>query len=300
MSIHRELLEFSKTRPVWQQDLIRRICTQPDISDDDLDQVLWNLKASHGLLDACPLSPVEEAHLSQRGTGDAPSVTLAAISDVQNANQLAANQLLPFALQGITLIYGDNGSGKTGYTRIVKQICRARRDRDEPVLGNVYKSSAGPAKAAITYILEGERREFRWEDGKSSPPDLSRISVFDASCASLYADHQNRIEFLPLGLDVMPRLGAACERLANRLQSEINVLASSISVPLPQQVSQSFAEALTGRFGSWYATNRSPPGSRNTRGCDLVWAPPGTATRSRKGATKALRACASCGSMQKI
>jgi len=179
---------------------------------------------------------------------DTPPVVLAAISEVQNANQLAADQLLPFALNGITLIYGDNGSGKTGYTRIVKQLCRARRERDEPLLGNVYKSSGGTAKATVTYIVDGEQKLFRWEDGKQAPSELSRISVFDASCASLYADHQNRIEFLPLGLDVMPRLGAACERLAHRLQSEINALAASISVQLPQQVQHSTAGALTQRL----------------------------------------------------
>jgi hypothetical protein len=64
----------------------------------------------------------------------------------------------------------------------------------------------------------------------------------------LYADHQNRIEFLPLGLDVLPRLGAACEQLAHRLQAEIDELSSRISVPLPKQIPQSYADTLVRRL----------------------------------------------------
>jgi hypothetical protein len=153
MPIERELLEFSKSRPLWQQDLIRRICTQPNAFMADIDQVLNNLKSSEGMADCTQLEPLKEEHLHQRGPNSPQHipVALGAISDVRNANQLAASQHLPFALKGITLIYGDNGSGKTGYARIVKQLCRARRDKPEPLLGNVYKSSRTPAHAKITY-----------------------------------------------------------------------------------------------------------------------------------------------------
>lgn len=114
MSIESELLKFAKTRPVWQQDLIRRVCTQPSISSDDITQVLANIKASYELAEPQEMNPVAEEHLSQRSAGQHESTKLAAISDVDNTNQLAAGQHLPFALKGITLIYGDNGSGKTG------------------------------------------------------------------------------------------------------------------------------------------------------------------------------------------
>lgn len=248
MSIERELLEFSKGRPAWQQDVVRRICTQPSLSGDDLDQTIVNLKASQGLAVEKALTPLAERHLSQRSAGQHLTTRLAAISDVKNANQLAPGQHLPFAVNGITLIYGDNGSGKTGYARIVKQLCRARRDKQEPLLGNVYQKPSGPAKASITYLVDEEQRVFDWEDGKSVPSELSRISVFDASTAPLYADRQNEIEFLPLGLDVLPRLGKVCEILAQRLQTEINALLTAVSVPLPQQIEGTTAAQLTRRL----------------------------------------------------
>jgi energy-coupling factor transporter ATP-binding protein EcfA2 len=243
-----ELLEFARTRPVWQQDLIRRICTQPDVSSNDIDQVLQSIKSVEGLAEAQETTPVAESHLSQRAAGQHLTARLAAISDVRNANQLAPSQHLPFALKGITLIYGGNGSGKTGYARIVKQLCRARRDKQEPLLGNVYKVPSGSARAKITYFIGDQQHVFDWEDGTSTPPELSRISVFDAACAPLYADRQNEIEFLPLGLDVLPRLGRVCEILAQKLQQEIIALSKSISVPLPAQTPGTNADKLARRL----------------------------------------------------
>lgn len=248
MSIESEILAFAGTRPAWQQDLIRRICTQPDVSSDDIAQVIANIKASQGLAKAQKMTPVAEDHLSHRTASQHATTKLAGISNVENANQLAPSQHLPFALNGITLIYGDNGSGKTGYARIVKQLCRARRDRQEPLLGNVYKKPTGSAKAKITFLIGEQQRVFDWEDGKPAPSELSRISVFDASTAPLYADRQNEIEFLPLGLDVLPRLGRVCELLSERLQDEITALGTTISVALPQQIAGTTADKLIRRL----------------------------------------------------
>ena len=69
MSMNSELLEFARTRPVWQQDLIRRICTQPDVSSNDIDQVLQSIKSVEGLAEAQETTPVAESHLSQRAAG---------------------------------------------------------------------------------------------------------------------------------------------------------------------------------------------------------------------------------------
>ena len=192
--------------------------------------------------------PLREEHLSRRATVPHIPVALAAISNVRNANQLAADQRLPFALEGITLIYGHNGSGKTGYARIVKQLCRARRDKEEPLLGNVYKGSSRPAEAEVSYTVAGQKVILNWKDGNTSPAPLSQISVFDASSAPLYADRQNQIEFLPWGLDVLPNLGQACQTLAQQLQSEIDLSAKHLSVPLPQQMGGSAAETLVRRL----------------------------------------------------
>ena len=248
MAVESELLEFASTRPAWQQDLIRRICTQPEVSAEDIEQVLANLKAAVGIGTKQALIPLGTEHLRKPASAQQDPVILAGISNVENANRLAGGQYMPFALNGITLIYGHNGSGKTGYARILKQVCRARRDKYEPMRGNVYEAASGAARAKISYVIGKAPREFNWEEGKQGVVDLSRISVFDAATEPLYADRQNEIEFLPFGLDVLPALGAACERFQERLRDEIDALTRSCSVPLPTQIAGTAADVLTRRL----------------------------------------------------
>ena len=56
-----------------------------------------------------------------------------------NVNALAENQELPFSPQGMTIIYGNNGAGKSGYVKILKAACRARGTKeDNEILQNIY------------------------------------------------------------------------------------------------------------------------------------------------------------------
>jgi energy-coupling factor transporter ATP-binding protein EcfA2 len=243
MSINDDLLSFSGKCPTWQQDLIRRICTQPDLTESDIQDVLANLRSTQKLCQSGTETPLQQEHLSARTSSKHVDTTLQSVGNVKNANLLAPNQVLPFTPNGITLIFGYNGSGKTGYSRIMKQICRARRDRTEPILGNAYsKTPSGPASAKISYVCGATTKEITWTDGQPSPSELSRISVFDAETAPLYADKQNKIEFLPLGLDVLPRLGRACESLAKKLDESVAAVVSSLNSPLPVYESEKYRE----------------------------------------------------------
>jgi ABC-type cobalamin/Fe3+-siderophores transport system ATPase subunit len=64
------------------------------------------------------------------------------LRSVENLNRLAANQQLRFALNGLTVIYGDNGSGKSGYARIAKKLCRSLAPTD--LIGDVFKAGKKP------------------------------------------------------------------------------------------------------------------------------------------------------------
>lgn len=246
MSIDNELLSFASSRAAWLRDCLRRICTQSDLSPKDIQEVFSNLKSIEGLDTAGQMIHLDATHLANRtSTAHQPTV-LTSISGVQHANRLAPNQTLLFAESGITLIYGYNGSGKTGYGRILKQICRSRHDKQDPILGDVFAQvTAPPATAQIEYKVGGVSNKAAWTDGASTPKELSLISVFDATTAPLYADQQNRIEFLPLGLDVLPRLGKLCEHLAAEITNVMSGLNSKLAVPLPAVYSLPFSQFLS-------------------------------------------------------
>ena len=46
------------------------------------------------------------------------TVRLKSIRDVRNVNAIGEDQALTFAQTGITIIYGNNGAGKSGFARL--------------------------------------------------------------------------------------------------------------------------------------------------------------------------------------
>jgi hypothetical protein len=247
MSIQQEILQFAAALPVWEQDLVRRLATQASLIDTELDEIQAMLYAEHKVPLAAPaLSPVPISKADLPAAELAlPKTTILLLKDVAHTNRLANDQILPFGVEGLTIIYGDNGSGKTGYGRLLKALCRARRDRIEPILNNVYGAATKkPAQATIIFLSESEKHVVAWTDGTPPPAELCRISVFDAATAPLYADRQNQIEFLPQGLDILPRLGSTLTKFAGRIDEELNALRQLAAAPLPQAPAGTKAAAL--------------------------------------------------------
>lgn len=237
MSPLRKVLAFAQTRDPWQRDLIRRICTQTELTQRDIEEALSMLKAHHSLVpedQALTPEPMTADHLPFH-RAETPPVILNSIEAIENVNRLATGQTLHFATDGITLVYGDTGSGKSGYCRLLKKLCHVRAGGEEEILGNAFETTSPEPAAAVVRFTVGTREveETRWRSGDIAPENLSRISVFDTKTVPIYADRENKIEFLPNGLDVLPRLGVACQTLGKLLDAEIERLQRQILTPLP-------------------------------------------------------------------
>jgi hypothetical protein len=142
------ILAWSADRPAWQRDALRRIVQARKLTETDLPELVDLCKRGH-TLKPCPTDPeakpLEAAHLPAN-PGAGASVSLTAIKDVAAVNNLAPAQTLTFAPKGITVVYGDNAAGKSGYARILKRACRARHS--EAILSNVYGEPATTAASA--------------------------------------------------------------------------------------------------------------------------------------------------------
>ena len=139
-------------------------------------------------------------------------------------NALAHNQSIKFA-PSLTVVYGANAAGKSGYTRILKRACRARGA--EEILGNVLSGTTpGRPSATIGFRVGDRSHGYSWDDQNSPDPHLSRVSVFDRHCASVYVSQRTDVAFRPMGLDLFDKLSDACEAVKKTLERERSVLES--------------------------------------------------------------------------
>lgn len=222
VTILQEIQKWSATLPAWQQDTIVRLFRNAELSPADDDDLYALLKADHGIAD--PHGRVaKKLEADQVAGAQRPEilVQLVAIKNLENVNALASGQTLPIGEEGLTIIYGDNGSGKSGYSRVLKKACRARDQREEILPdAKLPPGAPGKAKAAFDLIVDGAEVPVEWTDGEVPPEHLASIAIFDSRCARAYIDEQNDFCYVPYGLDILEGLARTCNRLKARIETE--------------------------------------------------------------------------------
>ncbi|MCY4589919.1 MAG: AAA family ATPase [Alphaproteobacteria bacterium] len=239
MTVLHEIVDWSKDRYPWQRDALRRLAVSGRLSDEDVQELAEICKAGHGLAEPQNVVPLAREHVPDQAGTEAP-VSLDSIFHQRGVNALAENQTLGFS-PSLTVVYGDNAAGKTGYIRILKSACRARGQ--EQILGNVVSGTAPHAPVvAIKYRVGSEARTREWA-GRGDDEFISRVSVFDTRCAAVYLTEKTDVAFRPFGLDLFDKLVPACKAIRTQLEKEQRSLASNELAHLQAQVPEGTAVA---------------------------------------------------------
>ncbi len=223
MLVLKEILKWSETRPSWQRDALRRLVLADGLASEDILELVEICKATHGLAEHRSACPVQAQHLPNRGHA-AGAVSLSSIYHHRGVNALAERQTLTFS-PSLTIVYGDNAAGKTGYIRILKNACRARGQ--EQILGNVTAATTPVSPVVAIKYQVGTKGDLHEWAGRESSDDLSRVSVFDARSASVYLNEKLEAAFRPFALDLFDKLVQACKSVRSQLEGERRLLATS-------------------------------------------------------------------------
>ena len=222
MSILQDILSWAQGLPAWQSDAIARLFAKQTLFQQDLDDLHALLKTEHGIPDpkGKVASKLSADHIPAAAAANA-HVELLAMKNLRHVNAIAKNQRLAFGAKGLTIIYGDNGSGKSGYSRVLKRACRAR-DQSEPIHpnANLPAAQAGNAEASFELLMAGTAKEVTWTNGKAAPQELSALAIFDSRCARAYLDEENDFAYVPYGLDILEGLAQVCKQLDALIRTE--------------------------------------------------------------------------------
>lgn len=186
----------------WQKDLFINI---------------WNGGMSEDEILARTIKLIEQEYLSENHrlvpTTKFPSdisftedrtgtVQLASISDIKGVGALAPKKPLCFG-EGLTVVYGDNGCGKSSYVRILKAL--ANPVNADAVLGNVYLEDNVPAEATVTFSIDGEEQRVVWtRSSKTEHP----IQIYDTIEADRFVNQKNEVVFEPKVLATISQMAS--------------------------------------------------------------------------------------------
>lgn len=215
-----QIIKWSHGLPAWQADAVRRYLEQGELTPADREDIYQMLLVHAGIEAKCVApEPAKLGSISGAPLGW-QELTLERILNVQHVNAVKNGSTIPFGLKGLTVVYGQNGSGKSSYARILKRACRAR-DVKEPIHPNIFDAQeAGPATATIK-VTEGLTKniELQWTDGGASDERLTRITFFDSRCARVIVDDSNEAVYVPYGCQVFDNLVELLKTFRGRLQS---------------------------------------------------------------------------------
>jgi energy-coupling factor transporter ATP-binding protein EcfA2 len=202
MTLEEEIVEWSKTRPAWQRVALGRLARGEVLKIEDLKQIAARLvsgKAESGV----PLSGDDLGG----GAAGRQRVALRSVTAVANVNALVGDQRLTFDPSGLTVVYGDNASGKSGYARLIKSIVRARHR--EAVLTNIFTTSGAQSpEAVVCYEADGAEHEEPWPT--TTALALTQVGFYDAACGNAYIRADTEITYRPSVLSLLDGLIQAC------------------------------------------------------------------------------------------
>ena len=225
MALLNDILTWTKSLPSWQRDACRRLLQKEDgLKDADHSELYALLKKESGIQidSAVEAEPLANEHLpTELAPGE--TVILVALRELKNVNQIPNDHALTFSETGITVIYGGNGSGKSGYARVMKRACRAR-DQSEPIHPNANDPAASSKIPSATFEVKMAEayKEVPWSRDSPLPDCLSTISVFDSKCARSYITAEQDVAYLPYGLDIVENLAnQVLPKISEMLEAEI-------------------------------------------------------------------------------
>lgn len=210
----KDIIAWSADRPDWQRDALRQIVGGADTKNIDLDRLEALCLGERD--DAVFLA---EPDVAPKGTGG-EAVTISKLHSVQGVNALAAGQQMEFLNQGITIIYGDNGSGKSGYCRVLKHACRTR-DSKFAIHPNVDEADETPQSSVIDYRVGAVSKAINWSPNAEQIPPLAQVSIFDSRSANTHVQAENSVAYTPFPMRVLERLGDLCDALKERLELRV-------------------------------------------------------------------------------
>ncbi len=212
-----DILKWSADIPAWQRDALRRLCSQTKLEPTDITSLVAICKAvEQG-------RPLDATHVRDPAASHAV-VTLGALHGLSNVNALAPGERLSFGKAGLTVIYGDNGAGKSGYARVLKQLCRARSPKGDAILPNIYTATSGTPSANVEFYIGGQKHTVLWTQGSPADVMLSAVSVFDSHTANVHVESTNDLAYTPMPLRILAGLAQACQDVRAKLTAEIKAL----------------------------------------------------------------------------
>lgn len=212
------LVGWAKRQDDWIRDLTEAVLQEArELSDDEVNALYERLLVEKRLTEG---DRTPGANLVDSGSvrpADPPLI-LSSIKGVKRVNILAADQAIDFSPK-MTVLFGRNGSGKTGYVRILNRLSSVAREGPQVLFDiNLPSPPTEPPEAIIAYRLGESPSSHTWR-GEAGVSPFTRLDVFDASESNAYVDGNRTYSYTPTDVALFRLVTDGIDRVRGRLDA---------------------------------------------------------------------------------
>lgn len=204
-------------------------------SDLDIDRYL-KLLLSEKKLSEEPFQTVPKIEEKQLTGNPLEAVRLDSLTVGEGVNALKPGTQIDFA-PGVTVIFGENGSGKSGFVRVLKRAAGVRTAED--ILHNVRGDKRPTPSGSFTVTTGTKPQTIPWKNEFGITP-LNRVGIFDARGARIHVEDDLTYVYTPGELTLFPLVQGAIERVRAALEAAITA-----RTPGPNAILASFERSCS-------------------------------------------------------
>ena len=214
------LSKWFQERPFWLREALNLVLANGALTQENLLTLAETCRTHSAVQKAT--APLPAAVFAGKVAGQ--TVRLKAISEPKGIEALNPRAPLVFGAEPLTIVYGQNGAGKSGYIRILNNICGSKNQR--ALLGHVFQGAVAQS-CKLAYEVGGLTKELVWQPSLGLQADLSGLEIYDTECGQIYVNAENEVAFEPWLLGIFQRLIEACGQIDGILARQVAALVSA-------------------------------------------------------------------------
>jgi hypothetical protein len=220
------------TLPKWLQTAAADVIVGQKMPDDAGIQVLVDLCIAETSGTPATFRSIPSGAFSIESAG--PVVRLKAIDGAQGVNALSPKAKLDFGDQSIVVVYGENGTGKSGFSRLLKHARGGKSKRQ--LLTNVFDQNSPPQSATFHIDRAGVTTQVIWGAANGPAQELRHIHIFDTDAAVDYVGSKAEATYEPRRLRFLSALSTICDKVKAGIVARGDALPSRMP-RLPEHLS---------------------------------------------------------------
>lgn len=217
------LAEWANENDEWVRLLVAEVLAGGRPVGTSVIEAAYLLFRQEKALDERELAAVPLLSIEARQDESAPPLSLTRLSEVRGVNALVAGAVIE-PHEGLTILYGENGTGKTGYSRIFKALANSRTA--DTILGNIGADTSETQSAKLEFKLGEDARALTWT-GELGVSPFTRMSIFDSPAVRTHVDEDLDYVYTPGSLALFNDVTTAIQAVAAQIDAAISDLGSS-------------------------------------------------------------------------